>query len=155
MTVQLPLFVNMWRMDRNFANHDHVSLAVLYEETNALSSATKNAVLAWAHDHPAMRIDAIPMDNPAAYGTLQTLDVDVFYLAPMRAADIVRIATTARTRHIRTMTGERDFVVLGASVAIGVRDDRPHIIINLEAAKAEGAAYPAQLLQLAEIVKGR
>jgi hypothetical protein len=153
--VQLPLFVNVWRMDRNFTPHDPVALAILYEETNVASTSTKNAVLAWAHDKRGMRIDAIPMDNPAAYATLQTLDVDVFYLAPMRAADIERVVAIARRRRIRTMTGVREYVMLGASVAIGVRDDRPRIIINLEAARAEGAAYPAQLLQLAEIIQGR
>lgn len=153
--VQLPLFVNVWRMDRNFTHRDRVTIAVLYEETNAVSATTKNAVMAWAFGKAGLHAVLVPMDSGDPYAALQTVEADVFYLTPMRAADIERVAAIARPRQIRTMTGVRDYVALGASVAIGVRNDRPRIIINLEAARAEGAEYPAQLLQLAEIVKGR
>jgi len=73
----------------------------------------------------------------------------------MRGADIEQIVRIARARRIRTMAGLTDYLVIGLSVGIGVRNDRPRIMINLDAAKAEGAAYQAQLLQMAELVRSK
>jgi hypothetical protein len=50
------------------------------------------------------------------------------------------------------MAGLIEYLRTGLSVGIGVRNDRPHIMINLAAAKAEGAAYQAQLLRMSEII---
>jgi hypothetical protein len=71
----------------------------------------------------------------------------------MRGADVWGVAKVARARDIRTITGVPEYVQRGLSVAIGPRDDRPVIILNLDAARAEGAAYQAQLLRLTNIVR--
>lgn len=83
---------------------------------------------------------------------LQTVVADVFYVTPMRGADIEQIARIARARQIHTMAGLTEYLLIGLSVGVGVRNDRPRIMINLDAAKAEGAAYQAPLLQMSEIV---
>ena len=45
-----------------------------------------------------------------------------------------------------------EYVEEGIAVGIGLRNMRPLILINLEAARAEGAAFSSQLLSLARIV---
>lgn len=45
------------------------------------------------------------------------------------------------------------YVEAGLSVAIDVRNDRPLIVINVAASRAEGSSFPAQLLQLARLVE--
>ena len=42
----------------------------------------------------------------------------------------------------------------GLAVGVGLRGKKPEILINLEAARAEGADFNAQLLRLARIVNG-
>lgn len=151
--VQMPLFVNIWKLDRSFqARRPQVSMAVLYQENNAQSSAARAAVVSWASKTSAARVVSVSMDDAGWEKVLALADVDVFYVTPMRAADIARIAAIARARRIRTMTGTPEYVRQGIAVAIGVRNDRPLIVINLGAARAEGAVYQAQLLKLAEIV---
>jgi hypothetical protein len=94
----------------------------------------------------------VALDRGDVEAALQTVLADVFYVTPMRSADIAQIVRIARARQIHTMAGLTEYLSIGLSVGIGVRNDRPRIMINLGAAKAEGAAYQAQLLQLSDIV---
>ncbi len=151
--VQLALFTNVWKLDRNFEGHATATIAILYQEANAASVADKNAVLAWIAAQRSLRAVPVAVDGSVGIEILETVQADVLYVTRMRGADLARVARIARARDIRTMAGAPEYVRLGLSVAIGVRNDRPLIIINLDAARAEGAAYQAQLLRLAEIVR--
>jgi hypothetical protein len=46
-----------------------------------------------------------------------------------------------------------DYVGAGCAVGIGTEGEKPLIIINLPAAKAEGADFSSQLLQLAKVIE--
>lgn len=151
--VQLPLFVNIWKMDRSFKPSTPIVLAVLYQKNNVRSAAAFAEVMRWARKNPGIQITSVPMEEANWDALLATVYADVFYVTAMRGVDIEQIAAIARARRIRTMADLPDYLKHGLSVAIGVRNDRPLIMINLEAARAEGAAYQAQLLKLAEIVK--
>jgi hypothetical protein len=151
-SVQMDLYHKIWKLDRSLESRGDLSVAVLYQDTYAASAAAKDAVEAWAvvsHVHCIF----VALDQKNIDAALQNIVADVFYVTPMRGADIERIARIARARQIHTMAGLTDYLLIGLSVGIGVRNDRPHIMINLDAAKAEGAAYQAQLLQMVEIVK--
>src|SRR5207248_1488455 len=83
---------------------------------------------------------------------LSDLAADVVYVTPMRAIDIAEIGRICRAHHLHTVTGVPEYVEAGLAVGIGLRRDRPLIIVNLEQARAEGAAFSAELLALARIV---
>lgn len=153
-SVQLNLYQKIWKLDRNLGTRPELVLAVLYQETYAASSDAREAVVIWA-EKSGVRCVFVALDQKTAEAALHGVVADVFYVTPMRGADIEQIARIARARQIRTMAGLTEYVLIGLSVGIGVRNDRPRIMINLDAAKAEGAAYQAQLLQMAEIVKAR
>jgi hypothetical protein len=153
-SVQLSLYQKIWKLDRSLAARPALVLAVLYQETYAASSDARDAVMIWAQAS-GVRCVFVAIDQKTAEAALHGVLADVFYVTPMRGADIQQIARIARARQIRTMAGLTEYVPIGLSVGIGVRNDRPLIMINLDAAKAEGAAYQAQLLQMAEIVRAR
>ena len=153
-SVQLNLYQKIWKLDRSLNGRTELVVAVLYQETYAASSDARAAVMIWA-EASGVRCVFVALDQKTAEAALQTVLADVFYVTPMRGADIEQIARIARARQIRTMAGLTEYLLIGLSVGIGVRNDRPRIMINLAAAKAEGAAYQAQLLQMAEIVKAR
>ncbi|MDP9194101.1 MAG: YfiR family protein [Acidobacteriota bacterium] len=153
-SVQLNLYQKIWKLDRSLGARPELVLAVLYQETYATSSEAREAVMIWA-EASGVRCVFVALDQKTAEAALLNVVADVFYVTPMRGADIQQIARIARARRIRTMAGLTEYVAIGLSVGIGVRNDRPRIMINLDAAKAEGAAYQAQLLQMAEIVKAR
>lgn len=79
--------------------------------------------------------------------------VDIFYLAPMRGMDLQTVIAVSRARKILTFTGVIAYVEAGLTAGIGVKGDNPRLIINLPAAKAEGADFDAQLLKLAKIIE--
>lgn len=150
--VQLPVLANVWKLDRNFRQGSRHTVVVLYQASNAASFAARGEVFRWASKQSAVQCVAVAMDQPDAMRILQTVEADVFYVTKMRGVDVSQIAAAARARKIRTMAEAPEDLARGLSVAIGARDDRPLIMINLEAARAEGAAYQAQLLKLADIV---
>ena len=44
------------------------------------------------------------------------------------------------------------YVEAGLSVGLDIERDRPQIVVNLEASRAEGADFGAQLLKLARVL---
>lgn len=151
--VQLPLFQKIWKLDRSFTRHPSVIVAIVYQESYAESVQVKEQVSHWVdgkgrHLHTV----AVAIDGTENVNALKSIEADVFYIAPLRAADIGAIAKIARSRHIRTNTGVPNYAEDGLGVAIDVRDDHPLIVINLPASEAEGASFPAQLLQLARLI---
>lgn len=152
--VQLPLFQNIWKLDRNFnPAGSSIVVAVLFQESNVQSMAARAAAFKWVQTTTGVTAVGVVMDRADWTTVLRVVEADVFYVTRMRGADIEAVAAIARSRGIRTMAGVHDYVWQGLNVGIGVRNDRPLIMINLQAALAEGAAYQAQLLKLAEIVK--
>jgi len=151
--VQMPLFANILKLDRTFKPSGAVvTIAVLFQDRNAASSAAREEVFKWTQKTGSARAFGVAMDSATWKEVLTTAEADVYYVTPMRGIDIGQIAAIARKRQIRTMAALPEYVGQGLNVAIGVRNDRPLIIINLAAARAEGATYQAQLLKLAEIV---
>lgn len=150
--VQLAVFQNVWRLDRNF--HPPVKLAILYQENHHASVTVKNDVLAAvANARLPIRCIVLEAGTPERLTKVMTeTDANVIYVTPLRAVDIGSIAAVSRKRDIRTVTGVPEYVDAGISVGIGMRRNRPMIIVNLSAARAEGADYTAQLLGLARIV---
>jgi hypothetical protein len=151
--VQLPIFAKIRKMDRAFSA-TVVTMAIVYQESHAPSVLVKSQVVSWVERHdPGIRILAVALDREAGLTALRGITADVFYIAPLRGADIAAIAQLARERKIRTITGVPEYVSSGISVSIDVRNDRPLIVINIPGSKAEGSSFPAQLLQLARVVR--
>ncbi len=79
--------------------------------------------------------------------------VNALYVTPLRAASIWSIADICRKNKVISFTGVHAYVKNGLSVGIASKDEKPIILVNLEAAKAEGANFSAQFLKLVEIIE--
>jgi len=149
-TVQLPLFMKIWKLDRAFPSNGEIVMGIIYQESHGPSAIVKSQVESWiASSGQHIRGVPIAIDQPAS---INDINADVFYIAPLRGADVAGIARFARGRHIRTITGVPEYAEAGVSVAVDVRNDRPLIVINVTSSRAEGSSFPAQLLQLARLV---
>jgi hypothetical protein len=80
-------------------------------------------------------------------------EIDIFYVAPLRAVEIKTITAVSRSRKILTFTGVPVYVDAGLAAGVGIKGDSPRIIINLPAARAEGVEFDAQLLKLAKVIE--
>ena len=100
----------------------------------------------------AVRFVLIDLDEVADLATVaQQAGCEVLYVAPLRAVRTSAITAVSRARGILTLTGVPEYVEHGIAVGVGAIDERPEILINLAGARAEGAAFSAQLLRLARV----
>jgi hypothetical protein len=78
--------------------------------------------------------------------------VRVLYVSPLRAYSVGTIYAATRTERITTLTGVPQYVEDGLAIGLDMKRERPEIVVNLAASRAEGADLTAQLLKLARVV---
>lgn len=158
--VQLPLFLKILTFDRSLGAPPLV-LGVVYQgkyRTSAdvadrVRQTTKGALSPGAGAQP-LRVVLLDIDEVGDLSeALSRLHVRVVYVSPLRAVAIRSISDVTRRAGIRTLTGVPGYVDDGLGIGIDLKGDRPEIVVNLEASRAEGADLDAQLLKLARIVR--
>jgi hypothetical protein len=153
-TVQLLLFGKIWMFDRSVADNDHIVVAILYQSTLRSSAEAKDQLIA-AVRTGGSKIQCIPValdDVENGVRELQRVKADVFYVTEMRGINITDVVRISRARHIKTITVVEGYVEAGVAIGLRVRNDKPSIVVNLVAAKAEGSDLTAQLLRLSTII---
>jgi hypothetical protein len=100
-----------------------------------------------------IRVETIDLDSERLDAALRRLNPTILYVTPLRAADIAAIAAATRAARVTTVTGVARYVSRGLAVGVSLHDGRPRILVNLEAARLEGADLASELLKLATIVK--
>ena len=152
--IQMAVFVNVWKLDRNFDSARAITLAVLYQETYRDSVAAKDDLIA-AIGRQKLHITAVAYEvgsQELLRAQLNAVLADVVYVTPLRAVDVAEIGRICRVRRLRSITGVPEYVNAGIAVGIGIRRNRPLIIVNLQQSRAEGSSFSSQLLALARIV---
>lgn len=161
--IQLPIFLKILTFDRNFRarNGDRLILGILYQKQFRTSVNVKESLVRELARLPEITEDGfrvsykvIDLGNESNLAeTLDTNRINTLYVTPLAAADIGAIAAVSRTKKLTTLTGVPKYAELGLAVAIGFKKEKPCIIINVAAAKAEGANFSAQLLELAKVIQ--
>ena len=162
MEVQFHLFLKMATFDRNLVSRvgDHVVIAVLYQSRYRPSLDAKDEFLKVMSESPVTLIDGIPLSGvsvdlheTADLGQLlRDSEADAVYIAPLRAFEVDRITEVTRRLHIMSLSGITLYVEQGVSAGVGVRGERPEIVINLTGARAEGIDFSSRLLNLARVI---
>jgi hypothetical protein len=160
--VQVPLLAKILGFDRTLPGgpSDEVVLGVLFQGKYR-TSANVAAEVRDAINRSQQSIGGRPVrmvgidldETPNLEASLTRLHVTVLYVTPLRAIDLQALTTTTRASRIPTVTGVPEYVETGLGIGIGIKGERPEIVINLGASRAEGADLNAQLLKLARIVR--
>jgi hypothetical protein len=160
--VQVPLFLKILTFDRNLLRQRHGELVVgiLYQSRYRTSADVADAVrhaVEGSAERPAgvARLRAVELDLdriPDLEQALRQDSVSVLYVSPLRAVELDRVTTVTRPGRITSLTAVPSYVEDGVAVGLDLQGDRPRIVVNLGAAKAEGADFGAQLLKLARVV---
>lgn len=161
--VQYPLFLKILTLDRELEASvgDEIVIGVLHQpqirESWRAAQAFLNAIEASnVRTLRGRRIRTVPIEMGSFDGVSRALNqhgVDVLYVAHLRAVEIREVAALAQRHRLRTLTGIPAYVSGGVAVGIGLAGNKPEILINRQAAAAEGASYNAQLLRLARVVE--
>ncbi len=83
---------------------------------------------------------------------LAAAQVDVLYVSPLRAMTVPQITRVSRPLGLHTITSVTRYVDEGLAVGLGMRDERPEIVISRSAAEGEGADFASSLLRIARVV---
>jgi hypothetical protein len=160
--LQAALFVKILSFDRNLRAHagKEVVLGVLVQNGNRtsldLAADLMRAVEALGEpsaNEPRLRAVQIEIGSAGIAAQLESLHVEALYVPPLRALSLADVTAAARAGGIRTLTGVPSYVHAGVAVGLAVRDDRPEILVNLPAARAEGIDFSSQLLNVARVIR--
>ena len=160
---QFTLFSKILAFDRNLKTrrHDEIVIGIVYQSRFRTSLNVKNEILRIAGEYSTRKIEGIPIryipidlgDETDLESAISTNSVNVLYIAPLRVLEIAGITRISRAKRIITLTGVPDYVESGLAIGIGTKGEKPQILINLAAAKAEGANLSSELLKLSKVIK--
>jgi len=152
--VQMLLFSKIWMFDRSVAQNDHIVMAVLYQSTFRASKEAKDQLIeAVRAEGLKIRCVPVPLDDVERISNeLQQVKADVFYVTEMRGINILDVVAVSRARQIKTITVVGGYLEAGVAIGLRVRSDKPVIVVNLRAARAEGSDLTGQLLKVAIII---
>jgi hypothetical protein len=154
--MQVALFLKVLTFDRNLviSPASEIVVGVVFQSGYRSSVNAKNiamTALQVTGNSRKIRAIAIDLDKESLGTALPRYTPSVLYVAPLRAVEIGDLATIARNANVTTVTGVPQYVALGLAISVRLQGERPKLVINAEAAKAEGADFSAELLKLAQI----
>jgi hypothetical protein len=99
-----------------------------------------------------LNTETLVYSTPQALGAvLQSRGIDVLYVCPGLEAELAAIIQVARQRQVLTVASRPEFVSRGLSLGVFPIEERPTILVNLPASRAEGAEFSSDLLRLAKV----
>ncbi len=160
--LQLNLLLKIISFDRNLSSHggDSLRLGIVFQEPFRNSLLVREQIERVYRSLGTFRVKGLPLALVPIDVYREKLDdqvarrgVDILYVSPLRAYDIRSIGDLCRSRGIVSVTGVPEYCGQGLSVGIGQSRDRPEILINIRAAREEGADFSSQLLKLARVLQ--
>jgi hypothetical protein len=159
---QVPLFVKILNYDRSLKNRndDKVVIGIIYQEKFRKSDLTKEEFINSIEDISentinGKHVECIPIEVSNLYNLERIIDsknISVLYIAPLRSVEINRIYHLSRQKKIITISGVSQYIREGISVGLELVDEKPKILINRRASKYEGIDFTSQLLRLAILI---
>ena len=154
--LQFSLFYRILTYDRALERRASGGLVigVVYQGRFRASALASEQALRQAPSAPAgfqVRLVPLDLDSIDLGQAVEASGCDVLYVTPLRAVGIRAVTAVSHAHGILTLTGVPAYVEAGLAVGIGLRGDRPEIVVNLDAVRAEGSDFSAQLLRLARV----
>jgi hypothetical protein len=97
----------------------------------------------------------VPWTDAAGFDAKLTAErIAAIYVCPGLNDQVAAVAAVSRRKSILTVTGTEEYVQGdGLSVALMPKSSRSMVLVNLRAAKAEGADLDSGLLAIAEVMR--
>lgn len=155
--LQVPLFLKVLTFDRRMTARapDTVVVAVVFQKGNRVSVTAKDEVLRALRGiaSATIRPMLIDLDEQVLGVALDSASASLVYVTPLRAVDLANVAAATRSARVTSVTGVPRYVEGGLAVGVRLQGERPKLLINLRAARAEGADFSAELLKLAVVTR--
>jgi hypothetical protein len=140
---------------------DQLTIAVLIRPGDVASREAGAALMTAWKSLAAIKLQGLPMTTvtldftgtPSLLAQIEARHIDAVYVTAALDPELPAITTVTRQRKVITMAARRDQVTRGLSLGVFAVDNKPTIVINLAASRAEGAAFASDLLRLALVIK--
>ncbi|MEX1275111.1 MAG: YfiR family protein [Bacteroidota bacterium] len=160
---QLELLSKILTFNRTLSprNGHTLVVAILYQRVFRPSNTARTDFLKFTGSGNLKTLGGIPY-RVLSFEIMSTMDeidsalldmVDILYATPLRSVDMNDVQRVTRRKQILTVTGVPQYVEGGLALGIDMKGQKPQILINLPAAKAEGADFSARLLNLARVIR--
>ena len=161
--VQIPLLYKILSFDRRLGDRapgNDIVIAVVFQTgyrgsvvardqvTEALTRMDTTTIAG----HPVHWVAVELTDVESLKLSLTRNRVDVIYVTPLRGVELDPLKMTARAAGVTTFTGVPRYVERGLALGVGIVRERPEIIVNLAAARAEGSDFTSQLLRVCKVL---
>jgi hypothetical protein len=162
--VQVPLLFKILTFDRRLATRPPgkvIVIAVVFQTGFRGSLVARNQIV----DALKAMQDATISGHPVRWVAVEWKDAeqlrlalihertDVVYLTPVRGVELDHVTRAARAGGMTTFTGVPLYVEQGLALSVGIVRERPQIIVNLPATRAEGSDFTSQLLRLCKVIE--
>ena len=119
------------------------------EMSTALEAAAAKSTVAGK----PVKAASVPYSAGSFQSDLEAAKAVSLYLCPGLEDELPSIVKLTRSRSLLTFTGQESYVDAGVSIGFVLRGTKAAIVVNLPAAKAEGADLDAALLTRSEVRK--
>lgn len=159
---QIPLLLKVLTYDRNFEQKAgrELALGIVHDPSDRDSAKATEEVGSTLYKFAGKTVKKLPLryftiefTGPADLERfVKEKGISVLYIAPGNAKTLAAVLKVSEDLKLTTLTGVPDYVRRGVAVGIGVVQDKPQILINLAAARAEGSDFDASLLRIATVL---
>ena len=162
--IQVPLLFKILTFDRRLATRppgDVMVIAVVFQTGYRASLVARNQIVdalkamedSTISGHPVRWVAVEWIDEEQVRLALIRERTDVVYVTPLRGVELHPLVRTARAAGMTTFTGVPLYVEQGVALSIGIVRERPQIIVNLPATRAEGSDFNSQLLRVSKVIE--
>ena len=161
--LQVPLLLKVLTFDRNFAKRGWTALhiGIVFVGSDPASSKVRSDIIEVFKRSSDKTLRNLPIDFTAVEylsdgqieDAIKASQINLLYIAPGNARNLAKLLQLSQSQQILTTTGVPDYVQRGVAVGIGVRQDRPEILINLPSSKSAGSEFDASLLRVARVTR--
>jgi hypothetical protein len=163
--LQIPLLLKVLTYDRNLEQKAGAELAIgiVHDPADRDSAKATDEVGSTLFKFQGKTVKKLPLKYyTIEYTSAADLEkfvkakgISVLYVAPGSGKSLSAVLKVSDDLGLTTVTGVTDYVRRGVAVGIGVTQDKPQILINLAAARAEGSDFDASLLRIATVLGPR
>lgn len=160
---QIPLLLKVLTYDRNFERKagKELVLGIVHDPADRDSAKATDEVGTTLFKFGGKTVKKLPIKYFTIEFTgaadlerfVKEKKISVLYIAPGNGKTLAAVLKVAQELDLTTLTGVPDYVRRGVAVGIGVAQDKPQILINLAAARAEGSDFDASLLRIATVLE--
>ena len=161
--LQVALILKVLTYDRNFDKRGWTSfhIGIVYAGNDAASSRVGSDIADVFRRLSGKTLKNLPIQftmveytsDSQIEASVRAGRFSVLYIAPGNDRNLGKLLQVCRDAGIITTTGVPEYVERGVAVGIGVRQDRPEIVINLRSSKSAGSEFDVSLLRSARVIK--